>query len=112
VNIRDNKDAVMTTLRLQWKSTEDILAVPATPPPLDYSITKRNALKKIATVFNPLGLVTPFIVQAKTMLQELWNRGYDWVEEIQDKVANRSQLWFLQLSSLAYVKIPCCLQNQ
>ena len=112
VNIRDSKDAVTTTLGLQWNSTEDILAVPATPPPLDYPITKRNVLKKIATVFDPLGLVSPFIVQAKIMLQELWNRGYDWDEEVQDEVANRIQLWFLQLSSLANVKIPRCLQNQ
>ena len=111
VNIRDNKDAVTTTLGLQWNSTKDILAVPATPPPLDYPITKRNVLK-IATVFDPLGLVSPFIVQAKIMLQELWNRGYDWDEEVQDEVANRIRLWFLQLSSLANVKISRCLQNQ
>ena len=88
------------------------MAVPATQPPFDYPITKRNVLKKIATVFDPLGLVSPFIVQAKIMLQELWNRGYDWDEEIQDEVANRIQPWFLQLSSLANVKIPHCLQDQ
>ena len=112
VNIRDNKDAVTTTLGLQWNSTEDVLAVPATPAPFDYPITKRNVLKKIATVFDPLGLVSPFIVQAKIMLQELWNQGYDWDEEVQDKVANRIQLWFLQLSSLANISIPSCLQDQ
>ena len=112
VNIRDKKDAVTTSLVLQGNSTEDILTVPATPPPFDYPITKRNALKKIATVFDPLGLVSPFIVQAKIMLQELWNRGYDWDEVVQDEVANRIQLWFLQLSSLANVRIPRCLQNQ
>ena len=72
VNIRDNKDAV-TTLGLQWNSTEDVLAVLATLAPFDYPITKRNVLKKIATVFDPLGLVSSFIVQAKIMLQELWN---------------------------------------
>ena len=75
VNIRDNKDAVTTTLGLQWNRTEDILAVPATPPSFDYPITKRNVLKKVATVCDPLGLVSPFIVQAKIMLQELWNRA-------------------------------------
>ena len=89
VNIRDSKDTVTTTLGLQWNSTDDVLAVPATPVPEDYPITKRSVLKKIATVFDPLGLVSPFVVQAKIMLQELWNRGYDWDEEVQDEVANR-----------------------
>ena len=80
--------------------------------PEDYPINKRSVLKKTATVFDPLGLVSPFVVQAKIMLQELWNHGYDWDEEVQDKVANRLQVWFSQLSCLANVKIPRCLQNQ
>ena len=80
--------------------------------PEDYPINKRSVLKKTATVFDPLGLVSPFVIQAKIMLQELWNRGYDWDEEVQDKVANRLQVWFSQLSCLANVKIPRCLQNQ
>ena len=50
VNIRDNKNTVTTTLGLQWNSTEDELAVPVTPVLFDYPITKRNVLKKIATV--------------------------------------------------------------
>ena len=86
VNIRDSKDTVTTTLGLQWNSADNVLAVPATPVPQDYPITKRSVLKK--TVFDPLGLVSPFVVQAKIMLQELWNRGYDWDEEVQDEVAS------------------------
>ena len=112
VNIRDSNDTVTTPLGLQWNSTDDVLAVPATPVPLDYPSTKRSVLKKIATVFDPLGLVSPFVVRAKIMLQELWNRGYDWDEEVQDEVANRLQIWFSQLSYLAIVDIPRCLRNQ
>jgi len=46
------------------------------------------------------------------MLRELWNHGYDWDEEVQDEVANGIQLWFLQLSNLANIKILRCLQDQ
>ena len=69
-------------------------------------------MKKIGTVFDPLGLVSPFIVQAKIMLQELWSRGYDWDEEVQDEVANHIQLWLLQLSSLANISIRRYLHDQ
>lgn len=106
VNIGDNKDTVTTTLGLQWNSTEDELAVPVTPVLFHYWITKRTVLKKITTMFGLLGLVSPFIVQAKIMLQGLWNQGYDGDEEVQDEVANPIHLWFLQLSCLANVKIP------
>ena len=65
VNIRDNKDAVTTTLGLQWNNTEDVLAIPATLAPFEYPSTKRNVLKKIANVFDPLGLVSPFILKQR-----------------------------------------------
>ena len=88
------------------------MAVPATPALFNYPITKRNISKKIATVFDPPGLVRPFIVQAKIVLQEQWIQVYDWDEEVQVEVANRIQLWFSQLSSLANVNSPSCLQDQ
>lgn len=71
MNIKDNKDTVTTTLGLQWNGTEDVFGVTATSVPFDYLITKRSVLKKVTTVLDLLGLVSPFIVQAKTMLQEL-----------------------------------------
>ena len=114
VNITDIKDTVTTTLGLQWNSNEDVFVVPATLAPFDHPITKRNVLKKVATVFDPLDLISPFIVQAKIMLQELWHRGYDWDEEVEDEdeVANRIQNWFSQLHCLAKVKAPPGLRNQ
>jgi len=45
VNISGNKDAVTTTLGLQWNSTEDEFVVPATAAPVKYPITKRSVLK-------------------------------------------------------------------
>ena len=109
VNIRDNSDTVTTTLGLQWNSTEDAFVISATPVPSDYPITKRNVLKKVATVFDPLGLVSPFTVQAKIMLQEFWNQGYEWDEKVEDEMANCTQNWFSQLPCLNEVKAPQCL---
>ena len=58
VNIMDYKDAVTTTLGLQWNSTEDMFVIPAARVPDEYATTKQNVLKKITTVFDPLSLVS------------------------------------------------------
>ena len=84
VNIRDNSDTVTTTLGLQWKSNEDAFLIPPTRVPSDYPFTESNVLKKVATVSDPLGLVSPFIVQAQIMLWEFWNWGYEWEVEDED----------------------------
>ena len=65
VNIRDHTDTVTTTLGLQWNSTEDAFVIPATPVSSDYPITKRNVLKKVATVFDPLGLSVPSLCKQR-----------------------------------------------
>ena len=111
MNIRDNSDAVTAILGLQWNSFEDAFVIPATPVSSDYPIFKRNVLKKVVTVFDPLGLVSPFIVQGKIMLQELWNRGFEWNDEVEDEIGNSIQNWFSQLPCLNNVKVPRCLRE-
>ena len=51
----------------------------------DFQTTKRNVLRKVATIFDPLGFVCPWVIVAKILLQELWMRGYDWDDKVQMK---------------------------
>ena len=45
--------------------------------------TKRGILKLVSSIFDPLGFLAPFIVQAKMLLQELWRKKHGWDDEIQ-----------------------------
>ncbi|XP_067017327.1 uncharacterized protein [Acropora muricata] len=65
----------------------------------------------MATIFDPLGFVCPYIVDVKILLQELWMRGYSWDDEVQDEIANKIEGWFEHLRGLAAVKIPRCLRS-
>ena len=71
LTIAENKDPVVNTLGLSWDSRGDVLTL-SVPVVASYlSMTKRNVLKKIAVVFDPPGLISPFVVIAKVILQEL-----------------------------------------
>lgn len=83
----------------------------SSPASSDIQITKRNVLRKEATIFDPLGFVSPFVIVAKILIQKVWSRGYDWDDEIQDDVADKIEACFEQLRSLDKVKIPRCLRN-
>jgi len=65
----------------------------------------------VATIFDPLGFVCPYVIVAKILLQKLWIRGYDWDDEVQDEIANKIGDWFEQLQSLKAAKIPRCLRS-
>ena len=43
------------------------------------TITQRTVLSVVSAVFDPLGLVAPFTVQARVLLKEIWRlHGQQW----------------------------------
>ena len=45
-------------------------------------ITKREVLKDISKLFDPLGIASPVSVRAKCFMQMLWQRRVDWDEPL------------------------------
>ena len=109
ITINDGENPTTKTLGLAWNSQKDKFKIPTSEMPR-LQITKRNVLKKIATIFDPLGFISPFIVIAKILLQELWSRGYGWDDKIKDEIALRLEQWFHQLPMLNTVTVPRCLR--
>ncbi len=51
----------------------------------DHSTTKRNVLRQVASVFDPLGLLSPVTLQGKVLLQNLWKKRLEWDETLEAK---------------------------
>ena len=45
--------------------------------------TKHNVLARIASIFDPLGLLSPIVIAHKTFLQKLWQDNLLWDEQLQ-----------------------------
>ena len=103
--IDSGQDPIMKTLGISWNSTKDEFTVTASPVSPGFQTTKRNILRKIATIFDPLGFVCPYVVVVKILLQELWMRGYGWDDEVQDEIANKIEGWLEHLKGLEEVVI-------
>ena len=54
-----------------WIATEDAFTFDSQVNE-EFELTKRDFLKKMATLFDPLGFLSPFVVRAKVLMQELW----------------------------------------
>jgi hypothetical protein len=48
----------------------------------DPAFTKRSVLKVIASIYDPLGLLSPIIIQCKMFLQQLWQLKVTWDEPL------------------------------
>ena len=72
--IDSGQDPITKTLGISWNSTKDEFRVTASPVSPGFQTTKRNILRKIATIFDPLVFMCPYVVVVKIILQELWMR--------------------------------------
>lgn len=80
------------------------------PPKDDLKLSKRNFLRKISSLFDPMGFLTPFTVQAKFILQEMWTSGLDWNDTIDENLKAKPFSWFHQLEQLNQIKVPRSLR--
>ena len=67
--------------------------------------TKWSVLKKIASLFDPLGLLSPFTIKAKMCMQDIWITGIEWDEFLPDQPAREIGAWFSELKELHNDKI-------
>nr|CDJ83930.1 Retrotransposon domain containing protein [Haemonchus contortus] len=77
----DEKDKGTSTsvkvLGINWNTTTDTLVAKCNMQPLEL-ITKRTVLHTIASVYDPLGWISPLMVRAKYFFQSLWTKSYKW----------------------------------
>ena len=59
------------TLGVWWLADEDVFTFKENAPDDNMKYTKRNFLKKITTLFDPIGLLAPFTIRAKMLLQDM-----------------------------------------
>ena len=79
-------------------------------PAEKHDLTKLSFLKSIATFFDPLGLLSPYTVCAKVLLQEMWVSGVDWDVPVGGDLSMKAVQWFNKLLSLPSLHIPRCLR--
>ena len=76
-------------LGINWNLISDELSVPSPSDSIfEHASTKREVLKVIASVFDPLGYFSPTILDAKLFMKELWVKEYQWDSRLDDKLLN------------------------
>jgi hypothetical protein len=70
--------------------------------------TKREMLKLVMSVFDPLGFLSLFTVKAKILLQEVWRSSIGWDDELTDPLHHKWKKWLEELKDIPSLKIPRC----
>ena len=82
-------------LGLKWNKVDDTLHVSFPTQPA--TLTKRGILASLAKVYDPLGVVSPTMLEGKLIYREVCELKRSWDEPLPEAVANQWSKWERQL---------------
>ena len=99
------------TLGIKWQADVDVLTFNLGDTEIA-RMTKQGFLSKLASVFDPLGVIAPFVVKEKVLMQDLWLSGIEWDKDIGTSLCEKVQLWSSELRNLGEIRVPRSLQPE
>ena len=105
-----------SALGLKWNVEDDMFIWEVGDETLDQmqrkAFSKRGILSVVSSLFDPLGMIAPFIMKGKLLLQELCRKKLQWDEEIDESERKQWVRWLSDLSKLKEVKIQRCFKPE
>jgi hypothetical protein len=97
-----NPEADIFTFRLMFhKVPKEVLNNERTP-------TKREILKLVMSIYDPLGFASHFTTKGKLLLQDIWRSGIGWDDELTKEQEKSWDSWMMELKRITEVEIPRC----
>ena len=92
------------TLGKMWDPKSDQITVQSLSK--EFEDTKRGLLSCVSSIFDPLGIVNPALLEAKLLIQELWQRKLEWDDKLPIDLLERWIKWKSSLNKLDMIQIP------
>ena len=71
-------------------------------------VTKRTVLRVSAKIFDPLGLLSPFVVKLKLLFRELCSGNVNWDDPVEGDTLRRWKSLIKEFESLGQIRVPRC----
>lgn len=102
-----NKENVAKVLGLWWDPSNDILSYRVqTNLAKTNAWTKRSILSAIAKIYDPIGIISPILIRAKILMQELWTLKLEWDDPVPQNITDEWTTFISDLEFLREIKIP------
>ena len=77
----------------------------------DKPLTRRGILSTISSVYDPLGLASPFLLRGRKILQQITALRDGWDKPVPSELANQWSLWRAELPKLAKLSVSRCYKS-
>ena len=113
VHLNADEATISKVLGLQWDPVKDHFCFKLDLIRLDRELvsgerwpTKREVLRLVMSIFDPIGYLAPLLSKAKMILQSIWESGSGWDDLVKEEIYRRWIAWLAQLRLVEEVRIP------
>ena len=92
------------TLGVCWRVHEDYLSFQVQR--MDQLLTKRGILSMLSSVYDPLGLASPFVLKARQIVQSLCRTKIGWDKPISEMEREQWDQWVSGLQDMDKICVP------
>ena len=103
---------VERALGIIWNTEDDCFSFSIKPSTKNLRPTRREILSMVCSIYDPLGFLSPVILEGRLILQEICRDQLDWDIPLPEKLQPRWSSWTSSLEELQNVVIPRCHQPQ
>ena len=96
-------------LGIKWNVDSDEFRFQCAPESKE-KISRRDMLRSVATMFDPLGLIAPVLVRGRIILQEATRLKLPWDEPVPQQLLNEWNEWQHEIECLNELHIPRCVK--
>ena len=75
----------------------------------DLEPTRRNLLKVTSSFFDPLGVLSPILVEMKILFQSLCQEKFEWDAPLPESARKQWNRWLQDLREVQQVLVPRCV---
>ena len=91
VNLDLDDTSIKQALGILWNPKMDTLQIKVSDR--ETPMTKRGILSYTSSIFDPLGILSPIILEPKLIIQSLWKEKVDWDDEIPYNLKSHFEKW-------------------
>jgi hypothetical protein len=106
IDLNEVELTIERILGLQWNAESDTFLFHLQEK--EYPATRRGILSTVASIYDPVGFISPFVLEGKAILQELCKRGSSWDDPVPENLLPRWERWKVNMQELSKIQIPRC----
>ena len=108
IEFGQDKTCVEKALGVKWSLKTDSFGFSVAQK--ERPMSKRGVLAIVGSVYDPFGLISPYVLVARQLLRELCRSKIGWDEDIPESYKRKWEQWLNDLQKLNNVSVPRCLR--